>query len=77
MPNVELTVKGRLKELWKPILQITSDLPIYSDLYRFVEDQRKARLSDRQDTLESKIVKVVELATRLKLILRLKFILCL
>ena len=59
LPNVELTVKGRLKELWKPILQITSDLPIYSDLYRFVEDQRKARLSGRQDTLEGKIVKVV------------------
>jgi len=59
LPNVELTVKGRLKELWKPILQITSGLRFYDSLYKFVDDQSKTRLSSRQDTLEGKIVKVV------------------
>jgi hypothetical protein len=59
LPNIELTVKGRIKELWKPILQITSGLPFYEGLYRFVDEQSKARLSGRQDTLEGKIVKVV------------------
>ena len=59
LPDVELSVKGRLKELWKPILQITSGLPLYNGLYNFVDEQRKARLRGRQDTLEGKIVKVV------------------
>jgi energy-coupling factor transporter ATP-binding protein EcfA2 len=59
LPNVELKMKGRLKELWKPILQVTSGLTVHDGLFKFVEDQRKERLSVKQDTLEGKIVKVV------------------
>lgn len=59
LPEIVLPVKGRLKELWKPILQITSGLPVYDRFFKFVEDQRKERLSAKQDTLEGKIVKVV------------------
>jgi len=59
LPAVELAVKGRLKELWKPLLQITVGLPFYDNLFKFVDEQSKARLSGRQDTLEGKIVKVV------------------
>lgn len=60
LPDVELpSMKGRLKELWKPILQITSGLTVYDSLFKFVENQRKERLSVKQDTLEGKIVKVV------------------
>lgn len=59
LPDVQLEVKGRLKELWKPILQITHGLTVYDGLFRFVEDQRKERLSVKQDTLEGNIVKVV------------------
>ena len=59
LPDVEISVKGRLKELWKPLLQITSGLTVYDELYKFVETQRKERLSLKQNTLEGKIVKVV------------------
>jgi hypothetical protein len=59
LPNISLTMKGRIKELWKPILQITSGLKDYSTLSAFVEEQQKERLSIRQDTLEGKIVKVI------------------
>jgi hypothetical protein len=57
--NIELNVKGRLKELWKPILQATSGLSLYGDLYRFVDDQRNERLSSKQNTFEGHLVKVV------------------
>lgn len=59
LPDVKLDVKGRVKELWKPILQIASGLTVYDSLFKFVEQQRKERLSVKQDTLEGKIVKVV------------------
>jgi len=59
LPDIRLSMKGRLKELWKPILQVTSGLTVYDSLFKFVEEQRKERLSVRQDTLEGKIVKVV------------------
>jgi len=59
LPEVQLSIKGRLKELWKPLLQVTHGLTVYDTLSRFVEDQRKERLSGKQDTLEGKIVKVV------------------
>jgi len=59
LPNVEVGMKGRLKELWKPLLQITHGLTVYNNLSRFVEDLKKERLSVKQDTLEGNIVKVV------------------
>ncbi len=59
LPSFELSIKGRLKELWKPILQITHGLVVYDDLFRFVEEQKKERLGTKQDTLEGHIVKVV------------------
>jgi hypothetical protein len=59
LPDVKLAVKGRVKELWKPILQITSGLTAYDGLFKFVEDQKNERLSTRQNTLEGHIVKVV------------------
>ncbi|MGA2767976.1 MAG: hypothetical protein ABSF24_06635 [Candidatus Bathyarchaeia archaeon] len=59
LPSLELQMKGRLKELWKPILQVTHGLPVYEDLFKFVETQKNERLSNRQNTLEGHIVKVV------------------
>ena len=59
LPEINLSCRGRLKEMWKPILQITHDLTIYDTLFKFVENQRKERLSSKQDTLEGHIVKVV------------------
>jgi hypothetical protein len=59
LPDVEMKVKGRLKELWKPILQITKGLEIYDCLLKFVEDQQKERMDIKQSTIEGKIVKVI------------------
>jgi len=59
LPEIKLNMKGRLKELWKPILQMTHGLAVYETLFKFVENQKKERLGVKQDTLEGKIVKVV------------------
>jgi hypothetical protein len=59
LPEVELNMKGRLKELWKPLLQIAHSLAVYDELFKFAEAQKSERLSARQDSLEGHIVKVV------------------
>lgn len=59
LPSLQLRMKGRLKELWKPVLQITSGLAVYDDLFKFVETQRNERLITRQATLEGHIVKII------------------
>lgn len=59
LPSIELAMKGRIKELWKPILQITHGLTVYDELLKFVEDQKNERLSSKQNTLDGHIVKVV------------------
>ncbi|MEM3459095.1 MAG: primase C-terminal domain-containing protein [Candidatus Bathyarchaeia archaeon] len=59
LPEIQLKIKGRLKELWKPLLQVAYGLPAYENLVNFLEEQQKERLSGKQDTLEGKIVKVV------------------
>jgi hypothetical protein len=59
LPEIKLNMKGRLKELWKPILQMAHGLTVYETLFKFAENQKKERLGVKQDTLEGKIVKVV------------------
>jgi hypothetical protein len=59
LPNPEVSMRGRLKEIWKPLLQITHGLTIYDTLAEFVENQKNERLSTKQNTLEGHIVKVV------------------
>ena len=59
LPEVELPVKGRLKELWKPIIQIVSGLTVEKDLRAQLEHLQKERLSEKTNTLEGHIVKVV------------------
>ena len=59
LPEFQLPMKGRVKELWKPLLQITHGLTVYDGLFGFVEDQKNERLSARQNTLEGHVVKVV------------------
>jgi hypothetical protein len=59
LPNPNLSIRGRLKELWKPILQITYGLTIYETLENFVKEQKNERLTSKQNTLEGHIVKVV------------------
>jgi hypothetical protein len=59
LPEIQTPFKGRLKELWKPILQISHGLTIYDTLFNFVKNQENERLSGKQNTLEGHIVKVV------------------
>jgi hypothetical protein len=59
LPDVTLGIKGRIKELWKPILQVTHGPTAYDGLFKFVDAQRTERLSTKQNTLEGHIVKVI------------------
>jgi len=59
LPEVELSVKGRLKELWKPILQIVSGLPVEHDLRQFLTRLQQERMNEKTNTLEGHLVKVI------------------
>jgi hypothetical protein len=59
IPDIELPVKGRLKELWKPVIQIISGLTVEKDLRTHLEILQKERLNERINTLEGHIVKVI------------------
>ncbi|MCW3983193.1 MAG: hypothetical protein NWE96_04275 [Candidatus Bathyarchaeota archaeon] len=59
IPEIDLAVKGRLKELWKPILQIVSGLTVEADLRIHLELLQKERLNEKTNTLEGHIVKVI------------------
>jgi hypothetical protein len=58
-PEVDLPVKGRLKELWKPTTQVTSGLTVEKDLRDQLEQLQKERLNRKVNTIEGHIVKVV------------------
>jgi hypothetical protein len=59
IPEIDLPVKGRLKELWKPIIQIVSGLTVEADLRAHLELLHKERLNEKTNTLEGHIVKVI------------------
>jgi hypothetical protein len=61
LPEVEFpeSVKGRLKELWKPILQVVAGFEVEKNLRVHMEQLQKERLDDRINTIEGRIVKVV------------------
>jgi hypothetical protein len=59
LPEVDLPIKGRLKELWKPIIQIVSGLTVEKDLRGFLEQLQQERMNEKTNTLEGHIVKVV------------------
>ena len=59
IPDIELPVKGRLKELWKPVIQIISGLTVEKELRTQLELLQKERLNERINTLEGHIVKVI------------------
>jgi hypothetical protein len=57
--EVELPVKGRLKELWKPIIQVTAGLSVEEKLRTQIVLLQKERLNEKTGTLEGHIVKAV------------------
>jgi len=59
LPELHVPFRGRIKELWKPILQVVYDTPVYETLFNFVDSQIKERLDAKQNTLEGHIVKAV------------------
>ncbi len=60
LQNLEnLPVSGRMRELWKPILQVVEGLPVYHRLLNFMEQQRSERIRRKQNSLEGQLLKVV------------------
>ncbi|MEM2968094.1 MAG: hypothetical protein QXJ76_02165, partial [Candidatus Bathyarchaeia archaeon] len=59
LPEVDLPVKDRLKELWKPIIQTVSGLTVEKDLRLHLELLQKERLNEKTNTLEGHIVKTI------------------
>jgi hypothetical protein len=59
LPEVDLPVKGRLKELWKPVVQIVLGLTVEKDLRAFVECLQQERLNEKAGTFEGRLVKAV------------------
>lgn len=59
LPEVELPIKGRLKELWKPIIQIVSGLTIEPTLRSYLKQLKTERMNEKKNTLEGHIVNVV------------------
>lgn len=59
LPEPELSFKGRMRELWKPVLQVTHGLSVYETLLNFATERAEERLTGKQNTLEGHLVKVV------------------
>jgi hypothetical protein len=59
LPEIELPVRGRLKELWKPVIQVVRGLPVEKDLRLLLDRLQEERMSEKTNTLEGHIVKVV------------------
>lgn len=59
LPEVQLPVRGRLKELWKPIIRVIAGRPVEKRMLQFLLRLQSERLLERQNTLEGHIVKVV------------------
>jgi hypothetical protein len=59
LPEVELQVRGRLKETWKPVLQIISGLTVEKDLRTHIDALQGERLSEKTGSLEGHLVKVI------------------
>ena len=59
LPQVDIGVKGRLNELWKPVIQIVSGLTVEGDLCKHLEKIKEERMGEKTNTLEGHIVKVI------------------
>jgi hypothetical protein len=56
-PDVEVEVKGRLKELWKPLLQVGTEIGLASELRKALAAEYQERRRAREETLEAEILK--------------------
>lgn len=59
LPNVEIHIRGRAKELWKPVIQIATGLSVEPSLRKFLDSLYNNRLDELRNTLEGNIIKVV------------------
>jgi hypothetical protein len=57
--SVDSGVRGRLKQIWKPLLQVTAGLAVEYRLREYLEQNRRDRLEEKNKTLESYIVRAV------------------
>ncbi|MDR2707432.1 MAG: hypothetical protein LBB87_01625 [Nitrososphaerota archaeon] len=56
---VDCGVRGRLKQIWKPLLQVTAGLAVEHRLREYLEQNRRDRLEEKNKTLKSYIVRAV------------------
>ncbi|MGD0549632.1 MAG: hypothetical protein ABSA81_03685 [Candidatus Bathyarchaeia archaeon] len=62
LPELDLAaigIRGRLREIYEPLLQVLYGLPDYDILVNYVQQIAKDRSEELEDTLEGNIVKVV------------------
>lgn len=56
LPKIETTLSGRLKELWKPLLQLSAPLPTNAVIKKLSEEIRTRQIEDLSESLEGKVV---------------------
>ena len=59
LPDIHVPLRGRIRELWKPLLQVVYGLPVYNRLLEFVSGQVEERKRIEQNSLEGQLVKLV------------------
>jgi hypothetical protein len=57
--SIDCAIRGRLKQIWKPLLQVTAGLTVEHRLREYLEQNKLERLEEKNKTLESYIVKAV------------------
>jgi len=58
-PSME-GIRGRVKELWKPVLQIVSGLTVEDSFRKFLQAKQRERQEEKENTLEYHVVKAVK-----------------
>jgi hypothetical protein len=64
LPEVELPFEGRLKEVYKPLLQMVGGTSIYGTLKKVIEGKVDDKVEERQKSLEGMLTKVCLLKLR-------------
>jgi hypothetical protein len=59
LPEIPLEIKGRLKEHWKPILQMAFGLPGFEKLKEYVDKLISEKKAEKEESFEGKLTKVV------------------
>jgi hypothetical protein len=59
LPELNLQVRGRVKEIWRPLLQVIYGTTLYDRFEEYVIGEQSERIRRKQETLEGRIIEVV------------------